>query len=286
MEGAALESGGLAPPGFVPTEIQTTQDRSQVAEMLASVEVNCRRVERQENVEFLREEPETDGAFVICGNGPSLADCRDRVKALDKPGNRIVAMNNAAPFLHDNGVNVWAGCVWETATAAWCEISKRNLPMRYLVASRAHPDWVAYFRGNPVILWHCRDDVGEREIIDRFDAAPVMIAGGTSHALRSFEIGRAMGYRKFHLFGCDGSYRGGVSHASETVKQPGQHFTAWVDGREFQTCHHWAQHAVDLVNQVKAYEAKEARGEAPFRLVVHGDGLIPAFARHHGIPTL
>ncbi|MEC9266714.1 MAG: 6-hydroxymethylpterin diphosphokinase MptE-like protein [Pseudomonadota bacterium] len=280
------ESGGFVPPGFAKTTIQTRQDQSQVSEMLASVEINCRRITRQDNVSFLRIGPERDGQFIICGNGPSLRDTVDRIKALDRPENRIVAMNGAGSFLYDNGINVWATVAWETATTAICKVTELRLPMKYLIASRAHPDWCAHLHDREIILWHCLDDVGEREIIDRFDESPVMVAGGTSHALRSIEIGRAMGFRKFQMFGCDGNYRDGVSHSNGHFQQPSQHFKAFAGGQVFETCHGWAQQAIDTVEQYRAYKRIEARDGTPFHLVIHGDGLIQAFAREHGIPTI
>lgn len=278
------EKGGQVPPGFVLTEIITRQDTSQITEMLASVEINCRRVSRGEH-SFLSVEPENDGSFAIVGGGPSIANRLEQIRALDKEGNRIVAMNDAAPYLLDHGINVWACVLWETSTSGWCRVTQERPEIRYLIASRAHPDWFAHLRGREIILWHCRDDLGERVIIDRFDADPVMIAGGTSHALRSFEIGRAMGFRKFHLFGCDGSYSE-RSHAYQNAEQPGQNFTVWLNGETFRTCHHWVQHAKDLVAQVKAYKEIEDRDGTAFRLVVHGEGFIPAYAHANGILTI
>ncbi|HKJ73342.1 MAG TPA: 6-hydroxymethylpterin diphosphokinase MptE-like protein [Alphaproteobacteria bacterium] len=278
--------GGCAPPGFCPVPVSNFLrfDETQKPEMLASVEINCRRVVQGDNpnISFLRIEKELPGAFVIVAGGPSLLGTIERIRALNAAGNRIVAMNDAASYLIENGITPWGCCMWETAAALHGDVLGRPPDITYLLASRAHSDHYAHLRERRIVIWHTLDDIGEREIIDRHDDAPVMIAGGSVHALRCIEIGRAMGYRSFHLFGLDGCY-GTTTHAYKDQRQTATELIAHVGGREFRTHTLWAQSAIDLVNQVRAYRHQHEVHGTPFNICVHGDGLVQAFARDHGL---
>lgn len=278
--------GDDLPPGFRYLKFETIQDTKQIPEMLASVEINCRRPSQGDNekITFLHEEAEKPGSFVIVGGGPSLHETIGSIKALDREGNRIVAMNDAADFLIENGVTPWGCVVWETHKAFWGPVTEKAVDIRYLVASRAHPDWCAYFRGRRIILWHCLDNIGEREIAARFDPDPIMIAGGVASGLRSIEIGRVMGYRNFHIFGMDAS-KGDASHAYANRPAPSQLFQVCVGGEVFDTHHSWVQSAVDFVDQVRAYSEKEKKHGNPFRVCVHGRGLFQTMAKEAGIIT-
>jgi hypothetical protein len=273
------------PPGFVRTEINTTQAAHQIPEMLACVEINCRR----KNIEFLRIEPERAGPCVIVGGGPSVATRLDALRALRrKPGSWLIGMNDAPLYLNENGIECDAAMFWETeAVLGDARLPYQPLPLDYYIASRAHPDWYALVYGHRIVAWHCRDDVGEREIIDQYDPGPVMVAGGTAGALRTIEIGRARGFREFHLFGIDGSYDDPVrSHAYPSFETDRSTITAWCNGKSFETKVYYMQQARDLVDQYRAYQAIQARDGTPFRMVVHADGLIPHFAAAHGIPVM
>lgn len=137
----------------------------------------------------------------IIGGGPSIEDTyRDAA-------GYIAAVNKAHDWLIERGVIPNACGLVDPLPGLADQITPRK-DVTYFVASMCHPRVFDKLRGYHVKLWHsspCPVDVGD----------DLRISGGTTMALRWFNLGYICGFRTFHLHGMDSSVRGARHHAYE-----------------------------------------------------------------------
>lgn len=281
MEGSAVGAVATPPPGFLPLCGDFRFNPAQVDEALSNIRHNL-----AQGVPTLEAEGEKDGSCVIVGGSPSINRMVDRIRGFDRPGNRILAMNDAVLWLARHGIQAHGCVVREIASEGGAGLLKTPPACRYYIASNAHPGWLDGLRGQDCVLWHSPSLIGDVELIHELDPDGLMITGGVSAALRSIGIGRAMGYRNFHLFGVDSSLgegmHGSATHAYEDrPNETNGCREIWVNGRNFQATDYWIQQSLGLIEQVADYE----RLGFDVNVSVHGDGLLPWLARQHGIPV-
>lgn len=270
------------PPGFNAVDVLNTWNASQLPEIQDCLRVHLRR----ENLTLLKLHKPHDGVFVIVGGAPSIKRTWERVQNLKNNGATVFAMNDAAVFLDEKGIKVDGCVVWEVRVMmAWLNLAKTPVDTTYYICTRAHPDFYCTLRNYPIVSWHACSDI-EKEIVPQFlDGEQIYIAGGCSAALRSIEIGRCLGFRKFHLFGIDSSLDEENEQTHAYYHQVGnkKFFKAWCGGKTFTTTHYWGQQTLDLKAVNDMYERLERDVGEPFSLCVHGDGLLPTYASLNGI---
>ena len=215
-------------------------------------------------------QPAHDRIAVMCGGGPSLADHVEDVRALQKQGAVVFAMNGASQFLRGQGIlidyQVIADAKQETSTLVDPEAA------HHLIASQCH--WDTLFRAERTTLWHLAID----EAMDRLFPVErrkrggyALIGGGAAVGNSALCLAYVMGYRTFELYGYDSSHRDDQSHA---YAQPMNQFIPTVNVE-------WAGKTYLSSVAMKAQAEKfQITGQALKRegcqINVHGEGLLPA----------
>lgn len=273
-------AGASAPADFVPFDdiITHRTHQFQLAQICGHICLN----RYQEGLGRLEVEHHQGETLVICGGGPSIRDQVALVRALGDMGARVIATNDCARYLIDQGVKLHGWMYFETALLPddhrWFRDPPTDIPL-YL-ASHCHPNVVDKFQqlGCPIVLWHCYQNELTQQLFGSFYPGQPVIGGGCSAALRMMNIGTMLwGYRTVRLFGLDSSH-GETTHAyyDEPVHRKGT-IPIEAFGRMFDSTIYLAKQARDFMSQMKVYAAMPNGGPD---ITVHGDGLLPWCARH------
>jgi hypothetical protein len=151
---------------------------------------------------------------------------------------------------------------------------------RYLVASVVDPSVWDALEDQRVFLWHARSGIQGEEALVQTDTrgalAGILVGGGSTTALRAMVLGHRMGYRGFHLLGCDSSFAGAQQHVTDDARgRYGEIVEAELGGETFVT-------TPTMARQVNAFlwTLENADREIPGAEVwTYGDGLLPAAAK-------
>lgn len=183
-----------------PLVLQVTLDCNTSDEVILS---NVMENSRRPNV-WIDQTEAHDGIAVVCGSGPSLADCLSEIESLRARGAKVFALNNAANFIEADYqvlLDARPGTIAMVGPAG-----------DHLVASQCDP---SVFDALPnAILWHATHGnlmVDEQEGFPR-EGGYCLIGGGVTVGNTSLPLIYAMGYREFHIFGMDSCHRKTEGH--------------------------------------------------------------------------
>lgn len=197
------------------------------------------------------------GTLQIIAGGPSARNA-------PLMGNTL-ALNGALRLFTDQGLapSYWAACDPQEMLADFLP-DDPPVSTVYLVASKCHPSVFEKLQGRQVVVWHVSDEATWPLVQSR---NPVL--AWVSITLCSFELMARLGWRRFEVWGWDGSYINGQDHA---ISQPHRADDIEVDlnGQKFATTTTWA---------LEAQTATVALAGFPFKIHVHGDGFMPAMLR-------
>lgn len=216
--------------------------------------------------------PTNDTEVIILGGGPSLESQVDEIRELKEAGAKVVTLNGAYHWAHKHGLDP----VTQIIVDARDFNARFTHPVRdrckYLIASQCDPAVLAGLPKDRTWIWHTSADF-IRPVLNEHLETWFGVPGGSTVLLRAIPLLRMLGYRQFHLFGCDSC----VQEAHHAYPQPENDGEAVVPvtcgGRIFQ-CQPWqvgqAQEFIALI-QVLGDE---------FDLAIYGDGLL-----HHILET-
>ena len=217
--------------------------------------------------------PTNDIEVMIVGGGPSVKGQLEKIKELRAKGVKLITINNAYKWCIDNGLTPSAMVMLDAR-----EFNSRfTKPVvddcKYFLASQCNP---VCFEGLPkdrTYLWHTQSSKISETIAQEHDTwYPIM--GGSTVLLRAIPLFRMLGFKRFHLFGCDSCLEDEKHHAYEQVENDGQLVIPVDVGGKIFSCNPWmasqAQEFIDLIT-VLGNEIE---------LEVYGGGLL-----HHILET-
>ena len=153
---------------------------------------------------------------IILGGGPSLKDHLEEIKELRKdPNVKLITMNGTYNWALENGLKPSAQVIVDAQPHNARFIKPLIDDCVYLIASQCDPLVLEGLPKEKTYLWH----TGGERYKDIYDAAYCKqwwnVYGGTTVLLRTIPLLRMLGYRKFHLFGCDSCVTEKEHHAYE-----------------------------------------------------------------------
>lgn len=175
--------------------------------LIANIKANSLSTDR----EWVSSVDAHDGIAVICGGGPSLRDDLAAVFDLARGGATIFALNGAARYLADNH------CEADFQVIADAREQTADLvgPAReHIFAAQVHPS--LFDRAPSAKLLHVNfyeDHERYYEILDGIGKPQLIVGSHGSVGNVSLALAYAMGYRTFHIFGFDSSFRDEAGHA-------------------------------------------------------------------------
>lgn len=213
---------------------------------------------------WVKAEPEHDGVAILCGSGPSLADCLSDVRAQQESGGKVFAMNGAAKFLADHGIYP----DYQVIIDARSQTAELVGPaVQHLFASQVSPEC---FRKAPnARLWHLQVEHIDDYLPD-YDSDYCLIGGAASVGNTATCLAYAMGYRNLQIYGYDSSHREGRGHAFHQQMNDGDPCCVVnFNGKEYVASLTMKLQAEKFQETARALKGLGAHIE------VHGSGLLP-----------
>jgi 2-polyprenyl-3-methyl-5-hydroxy-6-metoxy-1,4-benzoquinol methylase len=173
---------------------------------------------------FLQVEPHptNDIEVMIVGGGPSLPQHIEKIKELRHNGVKLITINNAYKWCLDNGLTPSAMVMVDAREFNARFIESVVEDCKYFIASQCHP---SVFEGLPkdrTYIWHTQAEM-LREMLDKQYKQWWPIPGGSTVLLRAIPLFRTLGFKRFHLFGCDSCLgEDNKHHAYKQVENDGQ----------------------------------------------------------------
>lgn len=181
---------------------------------------------------------EADKTVSLCGAGPSLSDTLDKLKG------DVFAVNSAIGVLLDRGIVPKYAMIWDCAEI--CEkFAVPHPDVTYLVASRCHPAVFERLKDCRVVVWHADGDHNILPFLEEKNVMEPLVKGGTTGITRGLYVAYALGYRDFHVFGADSSYRNGESHVNGSLVYE-HRIKVMVNKRWFDSTPQWAAQIEEL----------------------------------------
>lgn len=258
--GLALRRGEETP--LVPFEYPTDVNPAQINDVREHVRSAMKRGWRS-----LRQAKTRPDAVAIVGGGPSL---KHHLESLRRHNGAIICVNHTVDYLMKNGIEPWGVVFGEIRSWKPAFLENDYEHIWYLPASQCHPDTLDMVQDRKVLMWHCIQQCGEERIIRGVDPQAVMIGGGNSVYTRAINIAFVMGFRDFHLWGCDSSFDEDSHVYFNRTDEP--RIEVEAAGKRFQTTQRLAMQADHLRGYTKMFSAL-----CGFKC--HADGLFPHIHR-------
>jgi SAM-dependent methyltransferase len=223
---------------------------------------------------------------MILGGGPSLNGQLETIQALQAQGVKVITLNGAYHWAREHGIWPVTQIVVDARpfNARFTHpVDKRCV---YLIGSQCDPSVLEGLPKERTFLWHTTAET-IRDILDEVCPGEWFgVPGGCTVLLRAIPLLKMLGYRKFHLFGCDsccfqetmsGTMPDVFPVAHHAYAQPENDgvplYPVTVGGRMF-TCTAWQiAQAQELISLVKFMGSM-------FELEIYGDGLLAWILEH------
>jgi 3-isopropylmalate dehydratase small subunit len=241
-------------------------------------ELNMEQDEIRENVKFnlaqgwsqVTPHETNEVELMIVGGGPSVIGQVDEIRRLRAEGVKLITINGAYKWCIEQGLTPSA-LVMVDARPFNAKFSKPVIDdCKYFIASQCDP---AVFDGLPkdrTLIWHTTAEMVRDLLQEQYKDEPWYgIPGGSTVLLRAIPMFRMLGFKRFHLFGCDSCLSDNdAHHAYEQKENDGQPAIRVNVGGKFYFAHLWmisqAQEFIDLIK----FMGNE------IELEIHGEGLL------------
>lgn len=209
-----------------------------------------------------------EAEVMILGGGPSMALYEDEIREKRAAGVKLVTLNGAYNWCVTHGLKPSATVVVDARPFNARFVKPVVDGCKYLIASQCDP---SVFEGLPLdrtFIWHTTFD-GLDDLLKVRYKYVFPVPGGSTVLLRAIPLLRMLGFKKFHLYGCDSCVTvDGEHHAYEQKENDNAMVVpVIVAGRVF-SCTPW------MISQ--AHEMQDlirAIGEE-IELEIYGDGLL------------
>lgn len=222
-----------------------------------------------------------DKPLDIIASGPSVSRY---LYILRWSNNDKVAVNGGANYLADEGVGVKYLALLDPMPFI-ADIFEPLDDVIYLVATQCHPAVFGKLCENNVVTWNAKVGAGEEEVLP---PGSLYLGGGSSVGARAINLGYALGYRYFNLYGFDCCVSRGQRRCySQGVGNQEKLIDVALDpyGKEsYISSGSLARNAQNLVDCLKAFDIEEMVDK--FTLRVFGKTLFSDMLKKHEFTKL
>jgi hypothetical protein len=196
--------------------------------------------------------PTNDVEVMIVGGGPSLKAQIPTIRKLREEGVKLVCLNNAYQYCLDHDIKPSA-YVMVDARPFNARFVENTIPdCKYFIASQCDPSVFEKLDKvrEQTYIWHTSaEEIQEalKEVYPKCYPVP----GGSTVLLRAIPLFRMLGFKRFHIFGCDSCLEDGAHHAYAQAENDDQVvIPVRVGDKEF-NCNPWmvsqAREFIDLI---------------------------------------
>lgn len=256
MDHTTTEAGGFVPPLPFPISRCAAPREDIRANVLSCLE---RRLP-----ELVLCNPHQLTLYVAAG-GPSLKGTAHELRTY------TAAVNKAHDWLIEHG-KVPQACGLLDPTDAIADQITPHRNVTYFVASMCHPSTFERLKGFRVVVWHASSPGADVHELLPDDA--IVIAGGSSMALRWRNVGYALGFRKNEFHGVDSSFEDD-HHVYPHAQDDGLDVVQWGGFRSHPAL------MCQASEFFKVHETFKRPGIEPTSVEVRGSGLLPTLWRQY-----
>jgi len=205
--------------------------------------------------EFLQVQPYPTNNIetMIIGGGPSLSQHIEKIKQLRANGVKLIAINGAYKWCLDNDITPSAMVMVDARKFNARFTQPVVEDCKYFIASQCHP---GVFKGLPkdrTYVWHTQAEEITEMLKAQFEEC-YPVPGGSTVLLRAIPLFRMLGFKRFHIFGCDSCLEEDKHHAYEQLENDDELIIPVnVSGKIF-NCNPWmvsqAQEFIDLIKMI------------------------------------
>lgn len=238
---------------------------------LKNMAANCGK-----DIPWFVQQNRNNGTWVIVAGGPSLTPRLSSVKRRRSNGGCIVAVNGAANYLLDHGIEPDIVSFLDHDEEVLKFIPDEYGGWVYLLASMVSPNVADAVVGCEALMWHAEipERKQEQKVILRAhpDKPASLIGGGNTCAMRMLNIGYLLGFRKIHFYGLDSCHaQDGRDHAYShdgIVEEP--------EGRVIHRGDNSYVCSLAMIKQAMEFDFYYNQfTKLGCSIIVHGTGLIP-----------
>lgn len=204
---------------------------------------------------------------MILGGGPSLAKYEDEIKQKRAEGVKLITLNGSYNWALEHGLVPSAQIMVDARqfNARFTKPVVENCV--YLISSQCHPDVLEGLPKEKTYLWHTTAE-GVKDILNEAYEHWWHVPGGSTVLLRAIPLMRMLGYKKFHLYGCDSCLADAEHHAYAQTENDKDFVTPVVVGGRTFMCAGWmVAQAQEFMTLIK-YLGNE------IEIATYGDGLL------------
>lgn len=210
-----------------------------------------------------------DLEVMLIGGGPSLAGFEADIKQKRADGVKLITLNGTYNWALEHGLTPSAQIIVD-ARSFNARFTKPVVDdCKYLIASQCDPGVLEGLPKDRTYLWHTTAEM-VKDILDTHYETWWPVPGGSTVLLRAIPLLRMLGYRRFHLYGCDSCLSGTFHHVYEQPENDSELMvpvTVNPGGRIF-WCHPWmVAQAQEMMGLIK-YLGEE------IELEIYGEGLL------------
>jgi hypothetical protein len=205
--------------------------------------------------EFLQVQPypTNDIETMIVGGGPSLPQHIEKIKQLRANGVKLIAINGAYKWCLDNGITPSAMVMVDARKFNARFTQPVVEDCKYFIASQCHPSVFKDLPKDRTYVWHTQAEILKEMLEAQFEEC-YPVPGGSTVLLRAIPLFRMLGFKRFHIFGCDSCLEEGKHHAFEQLENDDEIIIPVnVSGKIF-NCNPWmisqAQEFIDLIRMI------------------------------------
>ena len=197
--------------------------------------------------------PTNDIETMIIGGGPSLSQHIEKIKQLRANGVKLIAINGAYKWCLDNGITPSAMVMVDARKFNARFTQPVVEDCKYFIASQCHPSVFKELPKDRTYVWHTQSEI-LTEILEAQFEEWYPVPGGSTVLLRAIPLFRMLGFKRFHIFGCDSCLEEDKHHAYEQLENDDELIIPVnVSGKIF-NCNPWmisqAQEFIDLIRMV------------------------------------
>jgi hypothetical protein len=165
-------------------------------------------------------------------------------------GVKLIAMNGAYKHCIDQGIKPSALVIVDPLEHNARFADPIIDDCKYFIASQCHPKVFEKVPKDRTYLWHTGVEK-IKEILEERKEPYVPVPGGSTVLLRTIPLFRILGFKRFHIFGCDSCLEDGAHHAYAQKENDGQVVISVNVGNKVFYCNPWmlsqAQEFIDMV---------------------------------------
>lgn len=197
--------------------------------------------------------PTNEVEVMIVGGGPSLAANIEEIRRLREDGVKLITINNAYKYCLDHGITPSAMVMVDAREFNLRFVEPIVPDCKYFIASQCDPSVFSKVPKEQTYIWHTSTEMLNNILANQYERW-YPVPGGSTVLLRAIPLFRMLGFKRFHVFGCDSCLDGDKHHAYDQKENDGQPVVPVSIGGKIFYCHPWmvsqAQEFVDLIKMM------------------------------------